>query len=248
MRRLIEDLLPPGEEILDIGCGTGANIAYLAETYRCVGVDVSSIAIQKAKQRFPSVTFINAHIENLKEQLNTTPKLITMMDVLEHVEDDFALLSQGLSLLPTGGYALLTVPAEPALWSVHDEQFEHYRRYTFERFERIWRDMPVTPLLVSYYNSLLYPAVKTVRTLGKWTRGRDSSQSDFDQPSAVVNSTLKRLFASEARVLIRALRKQSKTPFVRGVSLIAILRLDAPIETIYTKPDGLPPDHPVNAQ
>ena len=45
--------------VIDIGCGTGANIASLADSYRCVGIDTSVDAIQWARQKFPDVQFIN---------------------------------------------------------------------------------------------------------------------------------------------------------------------------------------------
>jgi 2-polyprenyl-3-methyl-5-hydroxy-6-metoxy-1,4-benzoquinol methylase len=56
--------------------------------------------------------------------------VLLMMDVLEHVPDDLELLSNltGQLLVP-GGHALITVPAWPSLYSRHDLQLRHYRRY-----------------------------------------------------------------------------------------------------------------------
>jgi len=48
----------PGATIVDVGCGTGANIAALAQqNYRCFGIDTSEEAISIAQKRFPNVTF-----------------------------------------------------------------------------------------------------------------------------------------------------------------------------------------------
>ena len=59
--RLVAEVLPPiaaKRVIVDVGCGTGGNIAALADRYRCVGIDTSAEAIELARQRFPHVRFI----------------------------------------------------------------------------------------------------------------------------------------------------------------------------------------------
>ena len=58
--RLVAEVLPPSPQavIVDVGCGTGGNIAALADRYPCVGIDTSAEAIELARQRFPKVRFI----------------------------------------------------------------------------------------------------------------------------------------------------------------------------------------------
>ncbi|HEY2251089.1 MAG TPA: class I SAM-dependent methyltransferase, partial [Planctomycetaceae bacterium] len=60
LRAIVEQLVPPSSEatVIDVGCGTGANLASLAADYRCIGVDTSSEAIRLARKRFPAVRFI----------------------------------------------------------------------------------------------------------------------------------------------------------------------------------------------
>ncbi len=50
MRRQREDLLAPTASVLDVGCGNGRNLIYLAENFGCkgIGYDVSSAAIAQA--------------------------------------------------------------------------------------------------------------------------------------------------------------------------------------------------------
>src|SRR4051812_38933743 len=44
--------LSEGAEVLDIGCGTGTNAVWLAQQgFRVTGVDVSSVAIERARAR-----------------------------------------------------------------------------------------------------------------------------------------------------------------------------------------------------
>jgi SAM-dependent methyltransferase len=60
--------------------------------------------------------------------------LILCMDVIEHVPDDVALLSDLTArFLRPGGHLLCSVPAWPSLFSKHDVALKHYRRYTPDR-------------------------------------------------------------------------------------------------------------------
>src|SRR6266566_1575635 len=61
LRDLIHDLVPVNDRsmIIDVGCGTGANIAAFANEYRTVGIDTSAEGISFARKRFPTVEFIN---------------------------------------------------------------------------------------------------------------------------------------------------------------------------------------------
>jgi SAM-dependent methyltransferase len=56
--------------------------------------------------------------------------LVGLFDVLEHLDDDVGVLRDLRRLLAAGGRLLLTVPADPALWSYFDEASHHRRRYT----------------------------------------------------------------------------------------------------------------------
>ena len=248
VRRLVDHLLSPADKIrhladvatvkaclsgevhakdrpliIDIGCGTGANIASLSDAYRCVGIDTSIDAIQWARQRFPQVRFIQGRAPKDLDGLIGQARLITMMDVLEHVEDDFHLLSSVLAECKPGTYLLLTVPADMALWSKHDETFGHYRRYDKARFALLWEGLPVKPLLVSHYNSRLYSLVKSVRKFNRvFRRSAGAHGTDFRQPSPPVNWMFEYIFSGECDMLFDTLNHEDEG-YERGVSLIALV-------------------------
>ena len=141
MRRLIAALLPPSPRHDDRRrrLGTGGNIGWLADEYRCVGIDVSGKAIDLARPRFPTSSFSKATSRDLGPLMQEA-RLVMLMDVLEHVEDDFALLSELLAAAAPALF-LLTVPADMALWSEHDDR-RTYRRYQQARLRRPGRDCP----------------------------------------------------------------------------------------------------------
>ena len=58
------------------------------------------------------------------------PGFVTLLDVLEHQEDDAQFIGGLVAKMEPGSVLLLTVPALPKLWSPWDEALGHYRRYT----------------------------------------------------------------------------------------------------------------------
>lgn len=102
--------LAPCARVLDAGCGSGRDVGYFASCgHRVVGIDVSSVAIQRARQRYPSqdIGFSVGRIEHLPFQNGAFDAVYcayTLQDI------DYA---QGISeiarVLKSGGLAWLTV-------------------------------------------------------------------------------------------------------------------------------------------
>jgi SAM-dependent methyltransferase len=241
---LIARVLPPSPQsmVVDIGCGTGGNIAALAERYACVGIDPSGEAIALARARFPQVRFIAGMAPDDLGEVSRQARLLLATDVLEHVPDDFWLFSRLLAATAPGAYFLLTVPADPSLWSPHDESHGHWRRYDRARLERLWEGLPVTPLLVSYFNRRLYPLVKLVRMVSR-RRGKARGQAgtDFKIPAAPVNRLLTGIFAGESRRLARLLDGRGRG-YAAGVSLVALLRREEGPLSPRRRPADVPAD------
>lgn len=223
---VIRSLIPSGTGavIVDVGCGTGANIASLVDGYTCHGIDISERAITFARERFPDVRF-SCGFGPADLDLERPADGLLFCDVLEHVESDFDLLATYLPALADGGHIVLTVPADPSLWSPQDEHHSHYLRYTLDRLQEAWRDLPLEPLLVSHFNARLYPIIKLIRVYTNWL-GRPWGEADTDLilPSPLANRFLTSLFAGEAPYLLRALDHPTRPPYHKGVSLLAVLQ------------------------
>ena len=130
----------PAATIIDVGCGTGANLAGLAGEYDCIGIDASYEPIQLARQRFPHIRFIHGLAPRDLGSAIKRARLVLLSDVLEHVSDDFGLFRNCWPRRPRGLISCSTVPADPNLWSEHDRSFGHYRRYDVARLEQVWQD------------------------------------------------------------------------------------------------------------
>ncbi len=245
LSEIARSLLPASQRnrVLDVGCGTGANIAALSADYECIGLDASSEAVALAKTRYPQTRFVcgaaPGDLGNAAEGI----KLVLLSDVLEHVDDDFQFLSTWLSAAAPGTHFLITVPADMSLWSEHDESFGHYRRYDFARLQKTWDGLPVTVRLLAYYNSRLFPLVKAARWLNR-LRGHASGAAgtDFKMPPPFINRILENIFAGEAGALRRSMDKNGQVSGKKGVSLIAVLRREPGVIAPRKKPAGLPPD------
>lgn len=224
--------------MVDIGCGTGGNIASLVNDYACIGMDPSEEAIGLARERFRHVTFVFGSQPMDLGGAASQADFLLLMDVLEHIDDDFWFFSEWLSKMPPASYVLLTVPADPKLWSQHDVAFGHHRRYDKRRLQQLWEGLPITVALLSYYNALLYPLIRGIRAVNRWqgtSFGEDGT--DFKTPPRILNGLLTRIFSAETRVLIDALEGKRPDGFRRGVSLIALLRRESGTIVPRRKPD-----------
>lgn len=229
-RRILHELAcyltPPSKStlVVDVGCGTGGNIAAFAKDYRCIGIDTSVEAIRLARRRFPDVRFIcgsaPADLGDAVEQAG----LFLLTDVLEHIEDDVAFLTELLMALKPGACLLLTVPADMSLWSEHDVAYGHYRRYDIRSLQDLWSGLPASVHLLSYFNARLYPFVKTIRALNRLRkRSFGDAGTDLKLPIRPVNRLLTAVFAGETGVLAKLLTHKRKRGYRFGVSIIAAL-------------------------
>src|SRR6266704_7168255 len=136
--------------ILDVGCGTGANLQLLSKFGVAEGVDVSTEALEFCRARGLSRVKQGA-AESLPYE-DAQFDLVTGLDVVEHLDDDVAGLSEMFRVLRPGGRALLFVPAFMFLWGVQDDISHHRRRYTLAELKERLGAAGLTVERASYAN------------------------------------------------------------------------------------------------
>ena len=136
--------------------------------------------------------------------------------MIEHIDDDVASLKALRDVLNDGAAAVFTVPAYMFLWSRHDDFNQHKRRYTRPQFKKALQDAGFKVEFISYYNTLLFPAVFGVRMIKKILRLKDKTDMEILNRGAV-NRLLLALFAFERHLL-------DIMPLPFGVSIIAVCR------------------------
>jgi len=138
-RSLILGLLPDrGDSLhfLDVGCGTGDYARALVERGHYVdAIDISQSAVEQTLNRIPERLRSQFHAQVGDFSLlgdQSRYDGIVCSEVMEHVQEDEALLRRLRSLLLPHGSLILSVPADPFLWSQDDVFSGHVRRYTRE--------------------------------------------------------------------------------------------------------------------
>ncbi len=146
--------LRAGDVILDVGCGTGGFAKLISEQFEPICLDTSSIALEYCKKRGLN----NIHNSFLSDfpVANYKISAISLLDVVEHIEDDAQVLKEAFELLPENGWLIATVPAYQKLWSKHDEIHHHYRRYNRFEFVSKLREAGFSIKYSSYFNTLLF--------------------------------------------------------------------------------------------
>jgi SAM-dependent methyltransferase len=199
--------------VLEVGCGTGHNLQMLGAFGKLDACELDAIARGMASDRLGRPV-LEARLPDLSMFKAGSYDLIALLDVLEHVPDDSGSLTAIRKLLKPGGALLLTVPANKWMWSAHDVAHHHFRRYTRTELAKRFREAGFEVQLLSYFNSLLFPAVAAARLLGK-LRGRDSA--DDAMPGLRANAVLEKVFGLEAFLI-------GRVPMPFGVSLVAVAR------------------------
>ncbi len=186
MRKFLGDT--KSEEVLDVGAGSGIFSRQLLDHDICqsaVCVDPNYAQESEEDQNGKPITFVKS-IEK------TTQSLTLMMDVLEHVPDDVALLKEYADSMPEDGQVLITVPAFQFMWSGHDVFLEHYRRYTIEMMEKTITDAGLKPIKSRYFFGSLFPAVAAIRLAKKalYDQGKLEGKSELKIYPDAINKAL----------------------------------------------------------
>ncbi len=209
--------LPPTAQILEAGCGTGGNLAMLAEFGNVVAFEPDAVARQLASEK----SGFEIRDGRLPEQMpfdEVRFDLVAALDVVEHLDDDAASLRALAAAIRPGGWLLVTVPAFGFLWSRHDEVHHHKRRYRKPDMLSPIREAGLTPCMASYFNTLLFPAVLMAR-YGKKLFHLDHNEDDR-LPGPMANRVLQSIFASERHLV-------GRLPMPVGVSLAVLARKPA---------------------
>lgn len=219
---LLERFLPEGasrRRIVDIGCGTGTMLSHLSRFGVTEGADGDPEAVRFCKERGYS------DIQTVRLPLlpydDASFDLVTLLDVLEHVDEDLETLESVLRVLRPGGIFLLAVPAYRFLWGRQDEISLHKRRYVITEIRDLLRRAGFETIKLSYFNTFLFPFIAVIRILRPFRPGVEAPQSDFSFPTPRwVNALLAAIFGSESVFL-----QWVNFPF--GVSICAVARKPA---------------------
>lgn len=186
--KAVQRLLDPARmtRILDVGAGSGYFSHFLlhhTEAGEAWCVDTSYAADSDELRAGKPVHYRRA-------VASVDADLVLLMDVLEHVTDDLALLKEYVDKARPGTAFLITVPAFQFLWSGHDDFLEHKRRYTLPQIESVARGAGLDVRKGAYYFAMVFPIAAILRLA---QRGRGEGQvarSQLTRHHPLVNAVL----------------------------------------------------------
>lgn len=121
---------PGARNLLEVGCGTGFVLAGIAAAFPALKLAASEAASEGlafAAARAPGASLMQMDARRIP--FRGEFDVVGAFDVIEHVEDDRAVLAELRAAAVPGGGVLITVPQHRALWSEYDVRAGHVRRY-----------------------------------------------------------------------------------------------------------------------
>ncbi len=197
VRSLLDELSP--RAVLEVGCGQGGFGARIAARAHYVGVEPDEQSYALARSRVEPFGGIVRHGTSDIVSADEHFDLICAFEVIEHLEDDTATLSDWVGRLNPGGAMLVSVPAWPSRFGPMDTLVGHYRRYTPEQLTDSLQDAGCVDVRVVAYGWPLGYLLEAVRNRIASRRGvsdapmagRSAGSGRLLQPSRLVGAAVR---------------------------------------------------------
>lgn len=174
--------------LVDVGAGAGLLGDFLARRVPAASYGFVE-PLESLEQYLESRFGAGANYRRLDRYRGV--EIVTLMDVIEHQEDDRAFLAELLARMESGSILVVTVPALRSLWSPWDNALGHFRRYDKAMFRRCIEGLPVEVRELSY----LLPEMVPLGWVRKLVRRRlegppDPESAEFPDLPKPLNDVL----------------------------------------------------------
>jgi SAM-dependent methyltransferase len=189
---------PGARNFLEIGCGTGFVLSGIRKAFpnlEIAGSELFLDGLKFARNRLPGVPLYQMNATRIPFEAEFD--VVGAFDVLEHIDEDEAVLSQMYQALRPGGGLMLTVPQHPALWSSADVDACHKRRYTRRELIQKVEAAGLETVRVTSFVSLLLPLM--------WASRRRRTASTEFQMKPMLNGFLEAALRVESWFIRRGL-------------------------------------------
>ena len=147
--------------LLEVGCGVSDLFNH---ELNLVGVDLDSDSVKLNKKRG-----MNAVVGDATKLpfADSSFDVIILADILEHLKESTQALFEAKRVLKTGGRVIITVPANKYLWSSHDVELGHVKRYSKKDLLDLTLSVGLKTLTCSYWNFFLFVPIFAFFKLSK---------------------------------------------------------------------------------
>jgi len=221
---LVQKYFPNPETLFEVGCGTGFVLQHLSEHLphtMFYGSDLLLEGLRFAAYRVPDATLFQMDARQIPYR--NAFDMLGAFDVIEHIDEDEAVLDQMFQAIKPGGGIIISVPQHQFLWSIVDDMSYHKRRYSKDELTGKIERAGFQVLMTTSFVSLLLPFMVLSRR-----RKTASVKTGFDRRmefklGPLLNTSLSRVMDFE-RLLIR-----SGVSFRAGGSRLIVAR--RPVQT-----------------
>jgi SAM-dependent methyltransferase len=229
VRDALRDCVPDlaRRALFDLGCGSGGLLQFLAESgIPLAGAcDVYPESLELVRRRVEAPLLLVD--EGRFPPLGAGYELLSLFDVLEHIDDDTGTLRHLFSILAPGGILVLTVPAHPFLFNEMDEIAHHRRRYRRRELARKLHASGFEVRRLAHFMAPLVPMVGLRWIARALSPGRSPLERRRVELAVVpgLNALMRGVLALE-----RPLVRRGALPF--GSSLVAVAARPAGREAV----------------
>ena len=162
-----------GSRVAELGVGRGNLSRFIRRHEHVLLTDYRLDYLQELKAKWRSrpdlrIAKLDMTLAEDYEQLREfAPDSIVFLNVLEHLEDDRAVLANLFRTAPAGCRLVILVPYDMRLYSDFDRQLGHFRRYAEHELEQKMRDAGWSVETQFYFNKFGVIAWYIVNTLGR---------------------------------------------------------------------------------
>lgn len=208
--RQLEDLnIDTGKplKVLDVGSGVGT-LRKQIEKAAAWNVDITDVDHDSLQKSLPGRgRTLYYDILEKRPELEASYDVITLFDVLEHIEETKPFIEALLFHLKPGGHLFVNVPALMMLFSRFDEVQGHYRRYTSSGVAEEFREFPLEIIDTRYWGIGNVPFLLLRRLFLRLFSANKSNEEIFREgfapASGFVNSSFLAMMNVETKLTSR---------------------------------------------
>jgi SAM-dependent methyltransferase len=212
--------------LMDIGCSSGFMLHELRQRFpssKVLGSDYVRGPLDSLAQNNPTIPLFQFDLANCPLPTGCLDG-ITLLNVIEHIEDDVSALRHSLRILKPGGIAVIEAPAGAELYDVYDKHLMHFRRYRMSELLLTLKSAGFEMLEQSHLGFFIYPAFAAVKK-----RNRRYLKADPAVQRKVVASSIKTV--KDSRIMHAIMRIENATrrhiPYPVGVRCVVTCRRPA---------------------
>ncbi len=156
-----------GQLLMEIGSGIGNNVRILMQYTDVIATEIDPIYLEVLRNAYLNTPGIEVHAWDATQPPPPDlpqPDSILCSNVMEHIEDDQAVVVNADRVLKPGGRMIFIVPHTQKLYSSLDSAIGHHRRYDKDRLRGLFEDL-------GYQIEELFTLNK-IGVLGWWYRGK----------------------------------------------------------------------------